>query len=85
MKYKPLLIKPNDEEVEAIFGLSLKDEEDIKEALKYIYKLGAKNILLTLGEKGMYFYNGDKIYYCNAPKIKLLSSACAGDSALAAF
>ncbi len=33
----------------------------------------------------MYFYNGDKIYYCNAPKIKLLSSACAGDSALAAF
>ncbi len=85
LKYKPLLIKPNDEEVEAIFGLSLKDEEDIKEALKYIYKLGAKNILLTLGEKGMYFYNGDKIYYCNAPKIKLLSSACAGDSALAAF
>lgn len=85
LKYKPLLIKPNDEEVEAIFGLSLKDEDDIKEALKYIYKLGAKNILLTLGEKGMYFYNGDKIYYCNAPKIKLLSSACAGDSALAAF
>ncbi|WPC41131.1 1-phosphofructokinase [Clostridium sp. JS66] len=85
LKYKPLLIKPNDDEVKEIFGVDLKDENDIKNALKYINKLGARNILLTLGENGMYFYDGKKTYYCNAPKIKLLSSACAGDSSLAAF
>ena len=33
----------------------------------------------------MYFYNGNNIYYCNAPNVNLLSSACSGDSALAAF
>ncbi|MPN36598.1 hypothetical protein SDC9_184108 [bioreactor metagenome] len=33
----------------------------------------------------MYFYNGEKAYYCTAPNIKLLSSACAGDASLAAF
>ncbi|NMM64268.1 1-phosphofructokinase [Clostridium sp. P21] len=85
LKYKPLLIKPNDDEVKEIFGVDLKDENDIKNALKYINKLGARNILLTLGENGMYFYDGKKTYYCTAPKIKLLSSACAGDSSLAAF
>ncbi|AKA70374.1 1-phosphofructokinase [Clostridium scatologenes] len=85
LKYKPLLIKPNDDEVKEIFGVHLNDENDIKNALKYINKLGARNILLTLGENGMYFYDGKKTYYCNAPKIKLLSSACAGDSSLAAF
>ncbi|MDQ0149010.1 1-phosphofructokinase [Eubacterium multiforme] len=85
LKYNPLLIKPNDEEVKDIFGFDINDEEDAIEVLKYLNEKGAENILLTLGEKGMYFYNGEKIYYCTAPKIKLLSSACAGDSALAAF
>lgn len=85
LKYNPLLIKPNDEEVKGIFGFDINDEEDAIEVLKYLNEKGAENILLTLGEKGMYFYNGEKIYYCTAPKIKLLSSACAGDSALAAF
>jgi len=85
LKYKPLLIKPNDEEVKEIFGLSINNEKDVVDILKYLKEEGAQNILLTLGEKGMYFYNGDKIYYCNAPDISLVSSACAGDSALSAF
>lgn len=85
LKYKPLLIKPNDEEVKDIFGLDIKNEKDAIKVLKYLKEAGAENILLTLGEDGMYFYNGKKAYYCTAPKINLLSSACAGDSALAAF
>ncbi|MDZ7543389.1 1-phosphofructokinase, partial [Clostridium perfringens] len=85
LKYNPLLIKPNDEEVKDIFGLDINNEKDALDVLKYLKNEGAQNILLTLGEKGMYFYNGEKAYYCTAPKIKLLSSACAGDSSLAAF
>ena len=53
--------------------------------LKMLYNKGAQNILLTLGERGSYFFNGKDIYYASAQPIKLLSSACAGDSALAAF
>lgn len=85
LKYKPFLIKPNDEEIADIFGIIVRDEEDIKDVLRYLYEQGAQNIFLTLGEKGSYFYNGRNIYYASAHKIKLLSSACAGDSALAAF
>ena len=85
LKYKPLLIKPNDEEIKEIFDINIKDEKDVLTTLKYLKKEGAQNILLTLGEKGMYFYDGNKMYYCTAPNINLVSSACAGDSALAAF
>lgn len=85
LKYKPLLIKPNDEEVEEIFGYKINNEEDVKFVVEQLYEMGARNVLLTMGEHGLYFYDGQKLYYCDAPKIKLLSSACAGDSSLAAF
>lgn len=85
LKYKPLLIKPNDEEVKEIFGIDIKEEKDAIYVLKYLKNEGAQNILLTLGDKGLYFYNGNNMYYCTAPKINLLSSACSGDSSLAAF
>jgi 6-phosphofructokinase 2 len=85
LKYEPLLIKPNDEEIEEIFGIKMKDEQDIIHVLKYLHELGAKNILLTLGTKGAYFYNGKDIYNSTAQPVKLLSSACAGDAALGSF
>lgn len=83
--YQPLLIKPNDEELEEIFGFQIKTEDDIIAALKELHGRGAQNIFLTLGSKGSYFYNGKAIYSASAMRIKLLSSACAGDSALGAF
>lgn len=85
LKYKPLLIKPNDEEIKDIFGAELKNESDIKATLRKIHEMGARNILLTMGSQGLYFYDGSRLYHCNAPEVKLLSSACAGDSCLAAF
>jgi 6-phosphofructokinase 2 len=33
----------------------------------------------------LYFSNGEQLWFCSAPKIELVSSACAGDAALGAF
>lgn len=85
LKYKPLLIKPNDEEIKEVFGIEIKDETDIVKVLNFLSVEGAQNILLTLGEKGSYFSDGKSIYYCTAQPIQLVSSACAGDAALGAF
>lgn len=85
LEFKPLLIKPNDEEVKDIFGLSITHHEEAKVALTEIHALGAQNILLTLGARGMYFSNGTDSWFCSAPAIELVSSACAGDASLAAF
>lgn len=85
LHYRPQLIKPNDEELAEIFGFTLETEQDIKQALMFLYEKGAQNILLTLGERGMYFFNGESIYFCEPKPIHLISSACAGDACLAAF
>lgn len=85
LKYRPLLIKPNDEELRDIFGMTVKTEQEIIAALKELHYRGAENILFTLGEKGSYFSNGKDVYYASTQPVKLLSSACAGDAALAAF
>lgn len=85
LSYHPLLIKPNDEELRDVFGMTLETEEDVKSALRRLHEMGAQNILLTLGDRGSYFYNGKDFYNCGTYKVKLLSSACAGDSCLAAF
>ncbi len=82
---RPLLIKPNDEEVAAIFGVDVKSEEDIVSALHTIHDAGAKNILLTLGGEGAYFFNGEHVWHANAAKVDVLSTACAGDATLASF
>ena len=82
---KPLLIKPNDEEIKEIFGYDITNEKDAIYVLKKLNEMGACNILLTLGEKGSYFYNGSNIYFCETYPIRLKSSACAGDAYLGAF
>ena len=85
LKYRPLLIKPNDDEIEDIYGIKITDDKVAKDVLKMLYDMGAKNVLITMGAKGSYFYNGDCYYYCESYPIKLKSTICAGDSFLAAF
>lgn len=85
LEYKPLLIKPNDEEIKDIFGMEINTEDDVKKVLNMLKDMGAKNILLTMGGKGMYFFDGKKIMFCEAFEIELVSSACAGDASLGAF
>lgn len=84
LKYEPLLIKPNDDELKEVFGLDIKDVP-IVEVMSVLHNKGAQNVLLTMGAQGLYFSDGSKIYGCDSPKITLLSSACAGDACLGAF
>ncbi len=85
LSYKPLLIKPNDDEIEDIFGIKITDDTTAKKVLKMLYDMGAQNVLITMGAKGSYFYDGDSYYYCESYPIKLKSTICAGDSFLASF
>ena len=85
LSQRPLLIKPNDEELEEIFGLPAGNEAQIRRAMSVLHDAGARNVLLTLGSRGMYFSNGATLWFCTAPSVELISSACAGDAALGAF
>lgn len=85
LHYRPLLIKPNDEEIQKIFGLAVRSDGEALTVMQLLKQQGAQHVLLTLGARGSYFSDGEAVYWCSAQKVKLLSSACAGDAALGAF
>lgn len=83
--YKPFLLKPNDHELASWFG---KDDAPLDELIKMARKLvdqGVQNILLSLGAAGAALINKDHVYIGNAPKIKVVNTACSGDTMLGTF
>nr|WP_255483457.1 1-phosphofructokinase [Cedecea sp. P7760] len=85
LELNPLLIKPNDDELKEIFNLKVENVPQVRTAMRTLHQLGARNVLLTLGAKGLYFSNGSDLWFASAPEVELVSSACAGDAALGAF
>lgn len=85
LELSPLLIKPNDDELNEIFNLKVENVPQVRTAMRTLHQLGARNVLLTLGAKGLYFSNGSDLWFASAPEVELVSSACAGDAALGAF
>ncbi|WP_338232996.1 1-phosphofructokinase [Companilactobacillus muriivasis] len=86
IEHHPYLIKPNDEELLSWFDQP--DTDDINVLVKYskeLLKKGAQNILLSLGAKGALFVNAEHVLLGNAPKIKVVNTACSGDTMLGTF
>ena len=76
-KLRPWLIKPNEEEALA-FG------DTYKTAAAYLKELGCENVMISLGEKGV-FFSGSEEFFIRAPKICARSTVGAGDSITAGF
>ena len=81
----PLLIKPNDDELREVFSLGCSNHAEAGESMKKLCEMGAQNVLITLGGRGSYFYDGSKAYFCDSVPVKLKTSVCAGDSFLGCF
>ena len=86
LKYKPFLIKPNIHELEGIFKKALTNENEVLTAAKELQKMGALNVLVSMGGEGAYLLteNGES-YYTAAHKIEVKSAVGAGDSMVAGF
>ncbi|AEB07761.1 1-phosphofructokinase [Coriobacterium glomerans PW2] len=86
IRRRPLLIKPNDDELRDVFGLDVRDDATARAALARLHEMGARNVLLTLGAHGAYFSDGSAIWHAvPAFEPMVLSTACAGDGALGSF
>ncbi|AGR41072.1 1-phosphofructokinase [Spiroplasma taiwanense] len=89
LKEKPFLIKPNLEEICSTLNLEYKENisfDEIKKLIIELQKLGAQNILLSMGSNGsIYFDSKNNIYKVGIAKGNLVNSVGAGDSMLAGF
>ena len=86
LKYHPFLIKPNRQELSEIFNVEVKTEEDIEHYAKELQKLGARNVLISLGGEGAMLIdeNGGK-HKAGVLKEKVINTVGSGDSMVAGF
>lgn len=86
LKYNPFLIKPNNHELEEIFDVKLENVEEIAVYGKELQKMGARNVLVSMGKDGALLITEDKeIFISNVPKGSVINSVGAGDSMVAGF
>ena len=79
---KPFLIKPNEEEIKALFKDCNGDYPLLAEKLNLA---GVENVMISLGKDGVYFSGSGESFYVKAPDVKVLSTIGAGDSTIAGF
>ena len=71
---------PNETEAEFYTGVKIKDKYDAKESAKKLVNMGIKNVIITLGEKGLFYTNGKEEIYINASKVTAIDTTGAGDA-----
>ena len=71
---------PNEHELEALSG-----EKDPIKGAKILLNKGAKNVIVTLGEKGSVLVNKDRVLQVAAYKVNAIDTTAAGDSYLGAL
>lgn len=86
LKYRPFLIKPNNHELEEMFGVTLKTNEEISEYAVKLQEMGAKNVLVSMaGDGALLLDENGKTHFCRACNGTVRNSVGAGDSMIAGF
>ncbi|WP_042273215.1 1-phosphofructokinase [[Clostridium] dakarense] len=86
LKHKPFLIKPNNHELEEMFNVKLKSNEDVALYARKLKDMGAKNVLVSMGKDGAILVTEEnRVFISNVAKGKVINSVGAGDSMVAGF
>lgn len=82
---RPLLIKPNREELEMWAGRPLPTRADLLEAACAIREAGPEVVILSLGEEGALLVMDGGIYQVIPPAVQAANTVGSGDSLVAGF
>ena len=86
LKYSPLLVKPNKEELEEMFGVTINSDQELIDNASKLLELGAQNVIVSLGGDGALLVGkGLKPVLRSAPQGKVVNTVGAGDSLVAGF
>ena len=76
---------PNETEAEFYTGIKINDENDAKTSAKKLIDMGIKKVIITLGEKGLFYSDGKEEIYMKASSDKAVDTTGAGDAFNGAF
>ncbi|KEZ89727.1 ribokinase [Lacrimispora celerecrescens] len=74
------LITPNEVEAEILTGIPVDGEENAGRAADYFFEKGVKNVLITLGGKGVYLATSEKRGILPAYRVNAVDTTGAGDA-----
>ena len=71
---------PNETEAEFYTGIKITNEKEAKQAADKLINLGIKKVIITLGEKGLFYSDGKEEIYLKATQVKAIDTTGAGDA-----
>jgi ribokinase len=71
---------PNETEAEFYTGIKITNEKEAKQASDKLINLGIKKVIITLGEKGLFYSDGNEEIYLTANSVKAIDTTGAGDA-----
>lgn len=78
-------ITPNETELEALTGVKICTEEDIRKASFILLDRGVKTVIAKAGEKGAFIVDRERFIHVPARKVNVVDTTAAGDSFNAGF
>ena len=79
------VLVPNELEAQYLSGVRIKGNADLRKAADRLLKMGAKNVVITLGSKGLFFKNKNQEIRMEAFRVKAVDSTAAGDAFMGAL
>ena len=71
---------PNESEAEFYTGVRINNENDAKTSAKKLIEMGIKKVIITLGEKGLFYSDGEEDIFMKASSDKAIDTTGAGDA-----
>ncbi|MBI5842823.1 MAG: ribokinase [Chloroflexi bacterium] len=78
-------IIPNETELSLLTGLPVNDISSAEQAAQTLLTRGAKNVIVTLGEKGALVVTGTQVTHVDTYKVDVVDTTAAGDAFIGGF
>lgn len=73
-------LTPNETEAEFFTGIPVATEDDAAKAAEKLHEMGVKNVVITLGKRGVFFSDGKKKLLVPTTDLKPVDTTGAGDA-----
>jgi ribokinase len=78
-------IVPNELEAQQLTGIKMKTDRDVRKMATRLLGMGVKNVVVTLGPKGLFYKNRTEEIWMKAFKVKAVDTTAAGDAFMGAL
>ena len=76
---------PNELEAQSLTGIKMRRDQDLPRIAKRLLNRGVKNVVITLGPKGLFFKNVDEEIRMKAFRVRAVDTTAAGDAFMGAL